>query len=259
MRLLVANTDADWADFLSRERGLDEANFWRPSGQAGFKALGFGEPLVFKLKKAHGHAVVGFGLFAAFRRMPVAEAWGAFGRANGTATRDEMWARVSRYAFGRVVPFDPRHAVGCILLASPVFFPREMWVDGPVGWADQTVVGKTYDTTVGEGRRIWRDCLDRAALVAPAVVLDPNASVPGTTADPGARYGAETTVRPRLGQGLFRYAVEAAYGQCASRASTRGRLSAPPTSSPTPAAGPTRSRTGSCSGPTSTASSTPAT
>ena len=211
MRLFVANTDAAWAAFLAREPGLDEANFWRPSGQAGFKALGFGEPLVFKLKKAHGHAIVGFGLFAAFRRMSVAEAWGAFGRANGTATRDEMWARVARYAFGRAAPYDPRHAVGCLLLASPVFFPPEMWVDGPSDWADQTVVGKTYDAATGEGRRIWRDCLDRAALVAPA--LDVSAGV--VVAEPGERYGAATLVRPRLGQQTFRYAVEAAYGQCA--------------------------------------------
>lgn len=213
MRLLVANTDADWARALSQEPGLDEANFWRPSGRAGFAALSFGEPLVFKLKKADRHAVIGFGLFAAFRRLPVAEAWAAFGRGNGAATWDEMWARVSRYAFKRVVPYDARHAVGCILLASPVFFPREMWVAGPADWADQTVANKRYDTTVGEGRRIWRDCLERAALVAPALVIDPAAR--GTVAEPAPRYGAETVVRPRLGQGTFRYAVEAAYGQCA--------------------------------------------
>ena len=78
MRLFVANTDYDWYRHLSRlaatPDGLDEANFWKPSGRATFKALSFGEPLVFKLKKAHGHAVVGFGLFAAFRKLTVREA-----------------------------------------------------------------------------------------------------------------------------------------------------------------------------------------
>jgi putative restriction endonuclease len=32
------------------------------------------------------------------------------------------------------------------------------------------------------------------------------------TGPQAARYGAGTTIRPRLGQGTFRYAVEAAYG-----------------------------------------------
>ena len=79
--------------------GPDEANFWKPSGNQSFAALSFGEPLVFKLKKAHGHAVVGFGLFAAFRRLPVAEAWAAFSEANGAASLAEMWTRIARYAY----------------------------------------------------------------------------------------------------------------------------------------------------------------
>ena len=65
MRVFIANTDADWYRHLSRlaatPDGLDEANFWKPSGRANFKALSFGEPLVFKLKKSHGRAVVGLG------------------------------------------------------------------------------------------------------------------------------------------------------------------------------------------------------
>ena len=78
MKLYIANTDADWYGHLTalaeRPDGLDEANFWKPSGGQTFRALSFGEPLVFKLKKAHGHGVVGFGLFAAFRPLSVREA-----------------------------------------------------------------------------------------------------------------------------------------------------------------------------------------
>ena len=228
MRAFVANTDADWYRHLSglaaRPGGLDEANFWKPSGRASFKALSFGESLVFKLKKAHGHAVVGFGLFAAFRRLSVLEAWEAFGEANGAPTLADVVARVGKYV--RTPPGEPLprgHRIGCILLAAPVFFPREMWVPGPADWSDNTVTGKTYDTTSGEGRRIWQACLGLAAtlgkafdLVDPAGnVRQPGAQAPLFVTPPTERYGAPQTVRPRLGQGTFRYALEQAYGRCA--------------------------------------------
>ena len=232
MRLFVANTDADWVRHLSglaaAPGGLDEANFWKPSGRASFKALSFGEPLVFKLKKAHGHAVVGFGLFAAFRRLIIREAWSAFDQANGAGSLDEVVRRVGKYV--KTVPGEPvpaAHRIGCVLLAAPVLFPREMWVAGPADWSDHTVTGKTYDSALGEGRRVWQACLDRAATLGQALDLDPSAGDPaGTVRQPGAtappfatdggeRYGAERAARPRLGQGTFRYALEQAYGQCA--------------------------------------------
>ena len=226
MTLFVANTDADWARHLStlaaRPDGLDEANFWRPSGRVGFKALSFGEPLVFKLKKAHGHAIVGFGLFAAFRRLTIREAWTAFGEANGAATEAEVLARVGRYVQSRGEPLTRAHRIGCILLAAPVFFPRDMWVAGPSDWSDNTVQGKGYDSTAREGRRIWRECLDRAALLnqaadlrRPTVAHDIVHPATLTPTDPPERYGTPQVVRPRLGQSTFRYAIEQAYGRCA--------------------------------------------
>lgn len=231
MRAYIANTDYDWYRHLSalasRPVGLDEANFWKPSGNASFKALAFGEPLVFKLKRAHGDAVVGFGLFAAFRRLPVEEAWRAFGEANGAPTLGDVWRRIAKYAYrtGPPEPYRPRHPIGCILLAAPVFFPRPMWIGGPADWAGSIVTGKTYDTAVGEGRRIWQACLERAATLgqaldltwpsAPTTARQPGATAPLFPVDAAARYGAEQAVRPRLGQGTFRYALEQAYGRCA--------------------------------------------
>jgi len=212
MRALVANTDFDWYRFLSADPSIDEVNFWRPSGQR-LNALSYGEPLIFKLRKAQGHHIVGFGLFVAFRPLQVREAWESFGRGNGAATLGEMWSRISKLALRTSsAPFDPLHRIGAILLASPVFFPQGMWVDAPGDWANQIVAGKGYDTTVGEGRRIWRDCLQRAAHVAPALLIDPGAPAPATTADPAARYGVDRLVRHRLGQATFRVAVEDAYG-----------------------------------------------
>lgn len=226
MRLLVSNTDADWYRHLSglaaRPGGLDEANFWKPSGRQGFAALSFGEPLVFKLKKAHGHAVVGFGLFAAFRRLTIREAWNAFGEANGASSLADVEARVGKYVrlrAGETLPST--HRIGCVLLAAPVFFPPAMWVNGPADWSDNTVAGAGYDSTQGEGRRIWRECLDRAATLgqaldlSPQVTRDPTAHPTLFATGTEARYGAERTVRPRLGQGTFRYALEQAYGRCA--------------------------------------------
>jgi hypothetical protein len=36
VRFFVGITDRDWFDFLSRLNGLDEVNFWQPSGQLHF-------------------------------------------------------------------------------------------------------------------------------------------------------------------------------------------------------------------------------
>ncbi len=218
MRLLVANTDYGWYGHLlglaQRPEGLDEANFWRPSGRAGFAALSLGEPLVFKLKKAHGHAVVGFGLFVAFRRLLVREAWDVFGQANGAASLEETERRIAKYLRLRSgTPIPRGHCIGCVLLAPPVLFPEPLWVRGPGDWSENTVASKGYYAEFGEGRRIWQACLDHAAVLNQAVEF----TLPGCSvaAEPTHRYGKGQIIRPRLGQGTFRYALEQAYGRCA--------------------------------------------
>ncbi len=219
MRAFIANTDYDWyyhlSDLAAQPDGLDEVNFWKPSGRGGtFRALSFGEPLVFKLKKEHGHAIAGFGLYTAFRRLTLREAWRAFGEGNGAPSLTDVQTRVAKYASGAD---SLSHTVGCILLSTPFLFPREMWIDAPADWADQIVGGKGYDTSHGEGRRIWQACLDRAATLSQSIILNPAA--PATlfdrAAEPPQRYGAERTIRPRLGQSTFRFGLEDAYGQCA--------------------------------------------
>ena len=110
MRAFIAITDADWHRYLSslaaRLDGLNEANFWKPSGRSGFRALSFGEPLLFKLRVADGDAIAGFELFAAFRRLSVIEAWQTFGEANGAATLEQIAARVAHHATGVHRLFD---------------------------------------------------------------------------------------------------------------------------------------------------------
>lgn len=216
MRLYVANTDYDWYRSLLAQPDLDEANFWRPSGKKVVGYLRFGDPFVFKLKKAHGNAIVGFGLFVAFARMTVADAWESFGEKNGAASRDAMWRRVSLYAYGRKSePYNPRHQIGCELIASPVLFPEDLWIRGPASWADNTVTGAGIDASSGEGQRIWRACLERAGELGPAIPLVTEKGSQTVLFSEGPRFGRKQLIRPRLGQGTFRFAVEGAYGKCA--------------------------------------------
>ena len=45
VRFFIGITDRDWFDYLSRLDGLDEVNFWQPSGTRQFRRLQAGEPL----------------------------------------------------------------------------------------------------------------------------------------------------------------------------------------------------------------------
>jgi putative restriction endonuclease len=204
----VFNTDAAWYRFLRDRPELDEVNFWLPGG-GGRKSLQPGEPIFFKLKKEHGHAIAGFGLFQRWTLLPVWLAWEAFELGNGTATLEELRRRVAHY---RHVPPDAlgQASIGCLLVSAPVFFPEELWVPGPVDWKDAIVVEKGYELLEGEGRRIWRDCLERVPRY-----LEGEATSESVPATKGLvdRYGKPVLVRPRLGQGGFRIGVMEAYGK----------------------------------------------
>jgi putative restriction endonuclease len=200
VRGFVATTDHDWFTFLLARQPLDEVNFWQPSAH-GFKAPP-GTPFFFKLKSPH-NAIGGFGIFARYEAATVLLAWEAFGEKNGAPTVDAMAARVGRYARGTG---GPAHRIGCIMVATPVFFDERDWVDQPADWRPNIVSGAAYDLDAGEGRRVWEACLARAARTAPVALV----ATAGEAA--AARYGEPQLVRPRLGQGTFRVAVTGAYG-----------------------------------------------
>jgi len=94
VRFFVGITDSDWFDFLSRLNGLDEVNFWQPSGQQQFRALQIGEPFLFKLHSPDDY-VVGGGFFSHFTILPASIVWQAFGEKNGARTEEEMRTRIS--------------------------------------------------------------------------------------------------------------------------------------------------------------------
>lgn len=111
VRIVVAVTDGDWYATLSQAAGLDEVNFWSPSGSS-FKALTPGELFLFKLHAPRNY-IVGGGIFAHATVLPCSMAWATFGQSNGATSATEMRARIAKYR--RVDPADRsdfRSAVG---------------------------------------------------------------------------------------------------------------------------------------------------
>lgn len=202
-------TDPDWYAYLATRDRVDEVNFWQPHGGRAFRVLKRGEPFFFKLR-APGRAVAGFGFFERFETLPAWMAWECFGEMNGAPDFESMLDRILRLRRddepgARSGDFR----IGCIMIAAPVFFPREAWVDPPGDWAKTGIQqGKTYALDSGEGRRVIDECLARARG-SRYWNVEPEAPL----VDEGSpRYGKPVTVTPRIGQGLFSLAVRDAYG-----------------------------------------------
>jgi putative restriction endonuclease len=200
MKFWVGTTDPDWFGFLS-SRGFDEVNFWQPSSLAPFRSADLGLPFLFKLKKPYNH-IAGGGFFVGHSAIPLPLAWDIFGAKNGAATFGELQQRLHLLKRGSS---DRLQAIGCQILSSPVFLPREQWLAEPPGWSPNIVRGRMYDTTEPDGAAIWgaigaQMTWDGMALAQET--LDHSATRLAT-ADV-ARFGTEVAVRPRLGQGAFR-------------------------------------------------------
>lgn len=205
----VALTDPEWFSFLAGKPRVDEVNFWQPHGGRVFRALQKGDPFFFKLR-APWKMIAGFGFFERFEVLPAWMAWDCFGEMNGAADFQSMLERILRLRGSdgqseRTGDFR----IGCIMIAAPVFFPREQWIQPPSDWARTGIQqGKTYPTQSGEGLRVLSQCLDQACGSRYWNVEQS----PHLVAEGSERYGAGITVRPRLGQGLFSLAVRDAYG-----------------------------------------------
>jgi putative restriction endonuclease len=199
MRFFVGIPDRDWFDFLSRMDGLDEVNFWQPSGQQQFRALQIGEPFLFKLHSPDDY-IVGGGFFSHFTILPASIVWQAFGEKNGARTEEEMRARIARYRRAPNPGVADDYQIGCILLESPFFFDRADWVPLP-DWKREIVRGRGYESE-GDGQEIWQrvESLLRASRRGAQPVEEPQ-----------PRFGEPMTVFPRLGQGSFRLIVTDSY------------------------------------------------
>ena len=191
----VAVTHSDWIDFLAQQPRREEVNFWSPSDYYAFHGTP-GAPFFFKLK-APRNAIGGFGYVASFTRLPEWLAWECFGEGNGASSFEEFKARLDTLRDHNALRgADGLSQIGCIVLVQAVLFPPEQWVPQPADWGRQNLRYKRYDLTVGEGARVWRECQERVASMAPlqdAVVVH----------EERERYGAAVLVRPRLGQGSW--------------------------------------------------------
>jgi putative restriction endonuclease len=140
--------------------------------------------------------------------MPEWLAWECFGSGNGAPTLEAMRGQIQRLRQRSDIQHrESLDQIGCIILSQPVFLPPELWIPQPTDWAKANLRYKGYDLTVGEGLRVWRECLDRAAGLplpeAPAAAVHAHRE----------RFGSPTLITPRLGQGVFRLAVTDAYGR----------------------------------------------
>lgn len=201
MKGFVAVTNPGWYEKLSAEPGPKDANFWKPSPRVPFSPP-VGTPFFFKLKKPED-AIAGFGYFAGFSVLPDWLAWDTFGEANGVESLEGLRRRLQQIREGARIAADPGGRIGCSLIAEARFFPKSAWVTSPRDWARTTQVGATYDLTVGEGLRIWQECLARAAV--PELIAEARSEE--------QRFGAPVLHLPRLGQGIFRVQVLDAYGR----------------------------------------------
>ena len=153
MRAFVGITDWDWFELLRRQPGLDEVNFWQPSGSRQCRALKPGELFLFKLHSPRNY-IVGGGIFAHWSPLPISLAWEAFGIANGAVDFAQMRARVERYRHQGHEQFAD-YTIGCILLEQPFFLNENQWIPVPDNWSLNIVQGRGYDLTVEPGLTLW--------------------------------------------------------------------------------------------------------
>ncbi len=202
MRAFVGVTDRDWWEFLRRQQGIAEVNFWQPSGSTTFRALEPGQPFLFKLHYPDNY-IVGGGFFATFSLLPVSMAWETFGIQNGARTLAEMRERVEHYRRSGPTPHED-YQIGCIILSDPFFLDERNWIRAPESFSRNIVRGRGYDLQAEEGQALW-EAVVLARAAQRTRVAEPEVS--------GEMFGQPTLFRPRLGQGGFRVAVTDAYGR----------------------------------------------
>lgn len=201
MKIWVAVTDKDWFEHLSR-RAPDEVNFWQPTGSRNFRVLQPGEPFLFKLH-APNNFIVGGGYFVRYSSLPASLAWDAFGQKNGVISYVELRERIQRYR-SESTTLDP--IIGCNVLVEPFFLSRDRWIPIPPSFALNIVSGKSYDTSTGEGAKLWQDV--QQSMADPFRLREP--AIEGAIVE-GPRFGDEYLTKGRLGQGAFRVLVTDAY------------------------------------------------
>lgn len=199
MKYFIGVTDNKWFNYLS-QLDPDEVNFWRPGGQV-LKAINIGAPFLFKLHSPLDY-IVGGGFLIRSEKLPLTLAWDAFGPKNGAKNINELRIAINNY---RKYP-SSNPQIGCIILNTPFFFKKEVWIPVPTNWSKNIVTGKTYDTNDSIGLIIWQK-IENLLQIKSGRTKDKFEDY-GESSD---RYGKEYLKRSRLGQGAFRILVTDAY------------------------------------------------
>jgi len=201
MKYWVGVTDNGWFEFLSNA-GVDEVNFWQPRGKVTFAGLQPGSPFLFKLKRPFNH-IAGGGYFVKSTSLPLSIAWETFGQKNGAQSRQIFESMIRKFITDTNVR-DPE--IGCTVLSEPFFWPKDLWIPEPVGFAGSIVRGRYYETTSLDEAQLWnqvQERLDERAIRGPMHLA--------RDLESPERYGAPVLMKPRLGQGGFRVLVTDAY------------------------------------------------
>lgn len=201
MKYWAGVTDNSWFEFL-RQSSPDEVNFWQPRGMVTFAGLQPGSPFLFKLKRPFNH-IAGGGYFVKSTSLPLSIAWETFGQKNGAVSKEAFVAMIRKFATDSTVR-DPE--IGCIVLSQPFFWPKELWIPEPTGFAGSIVRGRYYDTAKPDEAHLWEMVSER--LEGRPASFGMHLVAEST---PTNRYGAPALVMPRLGQGAFRVLVTDAY------------------------------------------------
>jgi len=205
MKFWVGLTDYEWFRFLSALKP-DELNFWKPSAESRFSALQPGEIFLFKLHSPRNY-IVGGGVFSSYSVLPISMAWEAFGEKNGAESFEVMRSQILQHRSKKIGEFED-FDIGCIVLTQPFFFPEEDWFPVPE-WSRGIQTGKSYNLETPGGRQIWKD-LSSTLQKYREFGLDQEVR---RIEEESPRYGRETLIHPRLGQGAFKVAVIDAYSR----------------------------------------------
>jgi putative restriction endonuclease len=124
----IAPTDIGWFERMRGGTVGRVVNFWMPTPW-GVKGLHPGDRLHFMLKSPI-RKIGGYGEFVRYTDMTASDAWSTYGLGNGVDSRDELVAKIERFAEKRsksfVVTNDP--LIGCIELADVVTLDNERFV-----------------------------------------------------------------------------------------------------------------------------------
>jgi putative restriction endonuclease len=207
LRAFIGITDGDWFDLLSSLENLEEINFWQPSGNTRFRALEQGELFLFKLHSPRNY-IVGGGFFGYSTLLPVSVAWQTFQQANGAHSLKEMRQRIEFYRRRRADRLED-YTIGCIILEQPFFLAQADWLPAPENWKPNIVRGMTLSDAEPSGRQLFAGV--ETSLRRSSVRNVGDVALTPPTSEPDSRYGDAILIRPRLGQGAFRFLVTDVY------------------------------------------------